>query len=95
MALSFTQTGACGIRWPLDHAYLSERKGHGPCATGWATSPNLSSEHPALEKNPNEPKRIQDDVHTPLPSQGVYTPYEVSWKPGKPRGMNKGYVLPS
>ena len=23
----------------------------------------------------------------------VYTPYKVDCKPGKPRGMNKGYVL--
>ena len=29
-----------------------------------------------------------------LSPKGVYTPYKISWKPGKPRGMNKGYVLP-
>ena len=30
----------------------------------------------------------------PLSPKGVCTPYQVAWKPGKPRGKNKGYVLP-
>ena len=38
---------------------------------------------------PNSPA----DVHTPLPKRGI-CPYKVGWNPGKPRGMNKGYVLP-
>ena len=38
-----------------------------------------------------EPKRPAD-VHTP---KGVNIPlYKVGWTPGKPKGMNKGYVLP-
>ena len=32
--------------------------------------------------------------YIPLSPKGVYTLYEVGWKPRKPRGMNKGYVLP-
>ena len=27
-----------------------------------------------------------------LSRKGVYTPFKVGWKPGKPRAMNKGYV---
>ena len=30
----------------------------------------------------------------PLSPKGVYTPYKVGGKPRKPRGTNKGYVLP-
>ena len=29
----------------------------------------------------------------PLPKRGIH-PYKVGWKTRKPRGINKGYVLP-
>ena len=40
----------------------------------------------------NEPKQLPPFI--PLSPKGVYAPFKVAWKPGKPRGMNKGYVLP-
>ena len=44
---------------------------------------------------PMNPKGLPMFIPFPLPKRGtVYTPYKVGWKPRKPLGMNKGYVIP-
>ena len=43
---------------------------------------------------PLGPKGLLTFIISPLPFKEVFAPYEVDWKPEKPRGMNKGYALP-